>query len=125
MDQHLLIDGTPTPIRLDFQALREAERIMARSVLEVLGQHGAMFKADELVALCWAAWRAKEPRLSMAVAQARVEQVIRDKGILHVQAVVAEALMDSGLLVRPEVREDPVRPQTAATATPAQPPSPS
>jgi hypothetical protein len=117
---HLIVDGTPREIRLELRTLREAERLMARGVMEVLGQHGALFKLDELAAILWAAWRREDRKLTLDLVYARMDAIIQRDGLLAIQTAVTQALMDSGLLAMPgDGDEDrPPRPEPATTPGP-------
>lgn len=133
----LIIDGTPKPLRLDFEALeyiREAESRMPRSFMEIVAFHNGMFKLQELILLCWAGWRRSEKRtFSLIDAQRRIDEVLRREGLIQgttlVGAAVLAALQDGGLLAKPGADENgngdrPQEPAAATATAPAPEPSP-
>jgi hypothetical protein len=95
----LTIGGTPRELRFTGPDLDLAERECVkrggRAITDVLGNHGGMFTKHELEWLLWGAWRRK---LTPARVTALLEQFYADGGtVLDLQAVVTEALLDSGL----------------------------
>ena len=111
-------DGTPKEIRIDFRAYRELEGMMTRSVLEVLGHHGAMFKLDELVAVLWAAWHRDDRTLTLNGVRRWVETFLDEGGsFLDLHTAVTDALAESPLF---KDRDRPAAPsETPSPSTPS------
>lgn len=104
------IGGQPREIRLSIEDIDAAEQLMLktgrRSVLEVLGTHGAMFTKREVDCLLWGAWRRtlSPERITAVLAQYFVEGGTFP--VLH--SAVSDALIESGFYGRPErPTEDP------------------
>lgn len=113
----LTLDGTSREIRFDHVALPLAESYMTRSVLEVVGRHGGLFKLDELATLLWAAWAKDNPRLTVRSVLGWISQALASGGsLMEMNGAILDALSESGYLGTPRADAD-ARPTTAAAAS--------
>jgi hypothetical protein len=108
----LTIGGQPRELRFSTEDIDLAEKMIVktdgRAIMDVLGNHGALFTKHELEWLLWGAWRKTTPA---ARVKELLAQFYQDGGTLFdVQAAVLEALIDSGLYGRRSATpEDPPR----------------
>ena len=111
----LVIHGEPREIRLTAADIDVAERMIVkndgRAIMDVLGNHNALFTKAELEWLLWGAWRGK---LTAGAIQKLMGEFYGNGGTLYdVQAAVLEALIDSGLYGKRRANEE----ETAADPT--------
>jgi hypothetical protein len=104
----LMIHGEPREVRLTIGDIDVAERLIVkhdgRAIMDVLGNHGALFTKSELEWLLWGAWRSK---LTAAAVQKLMGEFYANGGTLYdVQAVILEALIDSGLYGKRVARDE-------------------
>jgi hypothetical protein len=104
----LTIGGQPREIRFSGIDLDLAEREIVkrggRAITAVLGNHGGLFTKHELEWLLWGAWRHK---VSTDRLHTLLAQFYADGGtVFDLQAVVTEALLDSGLYGKRQERVD-------------------
>jgi hypothetical protein len=98
----LTIGGQPRELRFSTEDIDLAEKMIVkndgRAIMDVLGNHGALFTKHELEWLLWGAWR---KTMSAARVKELTAQFYRDGGTLYeLQAAILEALIDSGLYGR-------------------------
>lgn len=117
----LEIGGEAREVRFTANDLDLAEREIVkrggRVITDVLGNHNALFSKFELEWLLWGAWRTK---VSTKQLNELIAQFYAEGGTIYdLQAVVAEAMIDTGLYGKRRVLVDdatPVDPQPAGTS---------
>ena len=121
MAQTLTIGGKTRPIRFGSEDIGLAEhqiiKTNGRAILNVLGNHGALFTKHELDWLLWGAWRRE---LKGASFQSVLRTFYTEGGTLYdLQNAILEALLESGLYAR---RQEPTS-ENGGGADPGDPPA--
>ena len=114
----LTLHGTTRPIQYTLGQLRDVEpRIGSRSLFEVLIRHGGFFRLNELAVLCWWAWRADEPTLTIDRVFAEIVAHCDAGGdVLAVQQAVTDALIQARLIGPAEENGAAVPPKAPPSA---------
>jgi len=117
------LGGRTYELRYGFRELREAERGIDKPLLSVIVAQRSMFTIDQLVLLLWPVLRRQHAGLTIRKLEDAIEAFVAEQSVTALNAPVVEALLASGLLVRPEPTPDgdaapaPARPSTPADSS--------